>query len=72
MNVIEAKNGLRDLGVKAQDIVRDSSLTSAEQMAKLNGLSGERKGYEAVLKHHTDAQRHMAGGSLLGHAEFGG
>jgi HK97 family phage major capsid protein len=61
-SLIEAKNGMRDLGTKAAAVTADSSLSNAEKMTRLEALAVDLKGYSDTVAVHDAASRLMVGG----------
>lgn len=61
-SVIEAKNGMRDLGAKAKAVTEDASLTPAEQMTKLDALGADLKKFSDVIAVDEKAKLLISGG----------
>ena len=71
MNVIEAKSVMRDLGAKAQAVVDDGTLDSAEKMLRLEAYKVDLKAAQDVVAIHESAQRLMSGGESVDDAKSG-
>jgi HK97 family phage major capsid protein len=68
-SVIEAKNGMRDLGTKAQSVVDDASLSPAEKMTRLDAYAVDLKSFQDVVAVHEAAKRLMSGGEAAPEAK---
>jgi HK97 family phage major capsid protein len=62
MNVIEAKNGMRNLAAKAKETVDDTALTNVEKKTILDKIDVDLKEFSDTIANHEHAQRLMAGG----------
>ena len=60
--VIEAKRAMAELGTKAQDVVKDDSLTNAEKKTRLDKYAEDLKGFSDTIALHEQAQRLAIGG----------
>jgi HK97 family phage major capsid protein len=60
--VIEAKRAMAELGTKAQEVVKDDSLSNAEKKTRLDKYQEDLKGYSDTIAVHEQAQRLMQGG----------
>ena len=61
-SLIEAKNGMADLATKAKAVLADDTLTSVEQMTRLDAYAADLKGLSDTVSHHETAKRLMTGG----------
>ena len=61
-SLIEAKNGMKDLGTKAQAVVDDDTLSPAEKMTRLENYAKDLKGFQDVVSIHETAARRRTGG----------
>jgi hypothetical protein len=64
-SLIESKNAMQGLGVKAQTIMDDPRMTNAVKMRKLGELEVELKGHMDVVNTHAKARRLMSGGDSI-------
>lgn len=60
--VLEAKNGMRRLAVKCQEVVDDNSLTQAEKKSQLDGMEADLKSFSDTIALWEQAERIAAGG----------
>src|SRR5664279_265531 len=61
MNVIEAKNGMRNLAAKAKDTVEDPTMTNVEKKTVLDKIDADLKEFSDTIANHEHAQRLMGG-----------
>lgn len=67
--VLEAKTAMRNLALKAQEIVTDDGLTQAEKKTTLDAIETDIKGYAETIRLHEQAQRLIAGGEAAPEAK---
>lgn len=60
--VIEAKRAMADLGTKAQEVLKDSTLTNAEKKTRLDAYQADLKGHSDTIALHEQAARLIGGG----------
>ena len=60
--VIEAKRAMAQLGTKAQEVMKDDSLTNAEKKNRLDAYQADLKSYSDTIALHEQAQRLAVGG----------
>lgn len=60
--VIEAKRAMAQLGTKAQEVMKDDSLTNAEKKTRLDAYQADLKSYSDTIALHEQAQRLSVGG----------
>ena len=68
-SIIEAKNGMRTLAVKAQATVSNPHLTNAQKKTVLDQIDVDLKAFSQTITVHEQASRLMSGGSSLGSNE---
>ena len=68
-NVISAKTALRNLGTKAQAVVDDPTLTTAEKMKHLDAFKVDMKVHQQTIAAHEQASLMMVGGSSIDNIE---
>jgi HK97 family phage major capsid protein len=68
-SLIEAKNGMTDLGTKAKAVLADDTLTPAEQMSRLDKFADDLKAFSEVIAVHEKAKRLMVGGDAAPEAK---
>jgi HK97 family phage major capsid protein len=61
-SIIEAKNGMRTLALKAKDTVNDDALTNVEKKNILDKIDADLKEFSDTISVHEHAQRLMVGG----------
>jgi len=66
MNVISAKNALRDLATKAQETVANKDLSNVQKKTVLDQIEVDQKQHLDTLAAHQVASRLMIGGEALG------
>jgi HK97 family phage major capsid protein len=71
MSVIEAKNGMRTLALKAKETVADATLTNAEKKTVLDQVEVDLKAFSDTIAVHEQAQRLMVGGESADDAKSG-
>jgi len=59
--VIEAKRAMAELGTKAQDVLKDETLTQSEKMARLDKYQEDLKGYSDTISLHEKANQFITG-----------
>ena len=62
--VIEAKTAMRTLASKAQEVVKDDTLTNAEKKNTLDKIEADIKGYAETIAMHEQAKRLAAGSDV--------
>ena len=67
--VIEAKRAMADLGTKAQEVLKDSTLTNAEKKTRLDAYQADLKGFSDTIALHEQAARLIGGGEAPAEAE---
>ena len=70
-SIIEAKNGMRTLALKAKETVADATLTNAEKKNILDQVEVDLKGHSDTISIHEQAQRLMVGGEAAPDAKGG-
>jgi HK97 family phage major capsid protein len=60
--VIEAKRAMAQLGTKAQEVLKDDSLTNAEKKTRLDAYQADLKGFSDTIALHEQAARLIGGG----------
>ena len=59
--VIEAKRAMADLGNKAQDVLKDATLTNAEKKSRLDAYQADLKAHSDTIALHEQAARLVGG-----------
>ena len=59
--VLEAKTAMRQLATKAQEVVKDASMTQAEKKTSLDKIEADIKGYAETVSLHEQAARLVGG-----------
>ena len=67
--VIEAKRAMATLGTKAQEVLKDDSLTNAEKKTRLDGYAADLKGFSDTIALHEQAARLIGGAEAPAEAE---
>ncbi|HCG01104.1 MAG TPA: phage major capsid protein, partial [Chloroflexi bacterium] len=67
--VIEAKRSMADLGNKAQEVLKDASLTNAEKKTRLDAYQADLKGFSDTIALHEQAARLIGGAEAPAEAE---
>jgi HK97 family phage major capsid protein len=67
--LLEAKTGIRQLAVKAQETVADDKLTNAEKKNVLDQIQVDSKAYSETITLHEQAQSLLAGGDAATETE---
>lgn len=60
--VIEAKRAMSELGTKAQEVLKDSTLTNAEKKTRLDAYQTDLKSHSDTIALHEQAARLIGGG----------
>ncbi len=70
--VIEAKRAMAQLGTKAQDVLKDDSLTNAEKKSRLDAYQADLKSHSDTIALHEQASRLIGGGEAAPEVEAKG
>lgn len=67
--VIDAKRAMAELGTKAQEVLKDATLTNAEKKTRLDGYQADLKGHSDTIALHEQASRLIGGGEAPAETE---
>jgi len=67
--VIEAKRAMATLGTKAQEVIKDDTLTNAEKKTRLDQYQADLKGFSDTIALHEQAARLIGGAEAPAEAE---
>jgi HK97 family phage major capsid protein len=70
--VIEAKRAMAQLGTKAQEVLKDDTLTNAEKKTRLDAYQADLKSHSDTIALHEQAARLIGGGEAPAEAETKG
>lgn len=70
--VIEAKRAMAELGTKAQEVIKDDSLTNAEKKTRLDKYQEDLRSYGETVALHEQASRLVGGGDAAPEAKSAG